>query len=151
MNIMEQLIQAFGIDAKLIVIQVFNFGILMALLSYFLYKPVLQMLATREEKIAQGIRDAEDAAKAKASADEEKKGILSAAHKDAEEVGSNAKKYADDKAAAIVADAQTKAEGVVKDAESKGEEIKAQARKESEAEVAKLAILAAEKVLNQKA
>tara|TARA_B100000745_G_scaffold261530_3_gene185413 strand:+ start:4583 stop:5032 length:450 start_codon:yes stop_codon:yes gene_type:complete len=147
---MEQLLQAFGIDTKLIIIQIINFVVLAGALSYFLYKPVLGMLEKREEKIAQGVQDAEEAAKAKASADEEKKEILSAAHKDAEEVGANAKKYADEKAATIVADAQTKAEGVIKDAEGKGEEIKVQARKESEAEVAKLAVLAAEKVLTQK-
>ena len=144
---MEQLITAFGIDVKLILIQILNFGILLAALSYFLYKPVLKMLATREEKIVQGMKDAEDAAKAKASADEEKKGILSTAHKDAEEVGAKAKTYADEKAAVIAADAQTKAEGIIKNAESKSEEIKEQARKDSEAEIAKLAVLAAEKVL----
>jgi len=144
---MDQLLHAFGIDAKLIIIQVFNFGILMALLTYFLYKPVLNMLATREEKIAQGMRDAEEAAKAKASADEEKKDILSNAHKDAEAVGAKAKTYADEKAVTIAAEAQTKAENIVKSAEAKSEEIKERARKDSEAEVAKLAVLAAEKVL----
>lgn len=147
---MDQLIHAFGIDAKLIFIQIFNFGILMALLSYFLYKPVLQMLANREEKIAQGMRDAEDAAKAKASADEEKKEILSIAHKDAEAIGSKAKTYADEKADAIVAEANTKADGVLKAAEAKSMEMKDQARKDSEAEVAKLAVLAAKKVLQSK-
>ena len=146
---MDQLIQAFGIDAKLIIVQVFNFGILMVALTYFLYKPVLNMLASREEKIAQGIKDAEDAARAKASADEEKKEILATANKDAEVVAANAKQYADEKATSIVANAQTKAEGIVKDAEGKGEEIKAQAHKESEAEIAKVAVLAAEKVLKE--
>jgi len=144
---MEQLLQAFGIDAKLIIIQLINFGILAGLLTYFLYTPILKMLAQREEKIAQGMKDAEDAAKAKAVADEEKKDILSAAHKDAESVGANAKTYADEKAVVIVAEAQIKAETTVKNAEAKSEEIKEQARKDSEAEIAKLAVLAAEKVL----
>lgn len=39
---MDQLIQAFGIDAKLITVQIINFGILLAALTYFLYKPVLK-------------------------------------------------------------------------------------------------------------
>jgi len=105
---MEQLLQAFGIDAKLIIIQLINFGILAGLLTYFLYTPILNMLAQREEKIAQGMKDAEDAARAKAAANEEKKGILSAAHKDAESVGANAKTYADEQAIVITAAAQTK-------------------------------------------
>jgi F-type H+-transporting ATPase subunit b len=144
---MEQLIQAFGIDAKLIIIQLLNFGILAGLLTYFLYKPLLNILKQREEKIAQGMKDAEGAAKAKASADEEKRGILSIAHKDAEAVGAKAKSYADEKAAVIASKAQIKAEGIIKNAEAKSEEMKEQARKDSEAEIAKLAILAAEKVL----
>ena len=73
---MEQLIEAFGIDVRLIIIQVFNFGILMAVLTYFLYKPVLKMLNEREAKIAQGIKDAEEAAKVRGEATEEKKAIL---------------------------------------------------------------------------
>ncbi|MFT5849838.1 MAG: F-type H+-transporting ATPase subunit b [Patiriisocius sp.] len=144
---MDQLIQAFGIDVKLIIIQLLNFGILLGLLVYFLYKPLLKVLAAREEKIAQGIKDAESAAAAKATADEEKKGILSMAHKNAEEVGAKAKNYADEKAGEIAAEAQTKAESIIKNAEAKSVEMKEQARKDSEAEIAKLAVLAAEKVL----
>lgn len=146
---MEQLIHAFGIDVKLIVIQIINFAVLIVALSYFLYKPVLKILAEREEKIKQGIRDAELAAAAKASADEEKQTILSAAHKDAEAVGVNAKTYADEKADGIVAEAKSKAENVLRDAQAKGEEMKVRAQKESEAEIAKVAVLAAEKVLRQ--
>jgi F-type H+-transporting ATPase subunit b len=144
---MEQLITAFGIDAKLIIIQILNFGILMGLLTYFLYKPLLGMLNKREDKIAQGMKDAEAAAAARASADEQKKGILSIAHKDAEEVSAKAKVYADEQAVIIASQAQVKAESIITNAQAKSEEIKEQARKDSEAEIAKLAVLAAEKVL----
>lgn len=147
---MEQLINAFGIDVKLIVVQIINFVILLAALSYFLYKPVLKVLQDREEKIAQGIKDAEAAAKAKADAESEKQTILSAANAEAETVAKNAKAYADEKSEGIVAEARQKADSIVKDAEAKGAEIKTQAKKESEAEIAKLAILAAEKVLREK-
>ena len=148
---MEQLIHAFGIDVKLIVVQIINFTILVGALSYFLYKPVLKVLADREEKIAQGIKDAEAAAAAKADAESEKQTILSAAHSEAESVANKAKSYAEEKSEGIIAEAHTKAESVIKDAESKGAEIKARAEKESEAEIAKLAVLAAEKVLREKA
>ena len=73
---MEQLISAFGIDVKLITIQIINFVVLAGLLSYFLYKPVLKILDEREEKIKQGIADAEEAAVAKASAVSEKQALL---------------------------------------------------------------------------
>lgn len=147
---MEQLIHAFGIDARLILIQVINFGLLMVVLSYLLYKPVLKMLNERQEKIAQGIKDAEEAGKVRLEATEEKKGIIATANKEAEAMSVRAKEHADKKADDILAEAQRKAELVVKDASLRSEEMKVQARKESEAEIAKLAVLAAEKVLKER-
>lgn len=147
---MEQLIAAFGIDVKLITVQIINFVILMGLLSYFLYKPVLKVLADREEMIKQGIADAEAAAGAKAAADVEKQGILSAAHAEATAVNDRAKQSADEKAAEIMADAEERRAALLREAERKSADIAAQARKDSEAEIAKLAILAAEKVLKEK-
>jgi len=147
---MDQLIQAFGIDTKLIVIQIINFVVLVAVLSYFLYKPLLKVLTEREEKITQGIKDAEAAATAKAEADDEKKAILTKAHSEAEEVAVRAKESADEKAASIAAAADEKAASIVTAAEQKAVDIKDQAHKDSEAEIAKLAVLAAEKVLQEK-
>jgi F-type H+-transporting ATPase subunit b len=147
---MEQLIHAFGIDARLILLQVVNFGLLMAALTYFLYKPVLKVLKDREEKIAQGIRDAEEAGKARSSAEEEKKGILTAANKEAQAMEARATEHAATKADQIVSDAHKKAEQVIKDAGDRSSEIKAQVLKETEAEIAKLAVLAAEKVLKER-
>ena len=147
---MDQLIQAFGIDLKLIVIQIINFILLLALLSYFLYKPLLKVLNEREEKITQGVKDAEAAAEAKAAAASEKQVIVSAAHKEAEEVAARAKIHADEKAVAITAAADEKAGSIVNAAEQKAEDIKVKAHKDSEAEIAKLAVLAAEKILKEK-
>jgi F-type H+-transporting ATPase subunit b len=148
---MEQLFTAFGIDVKLIIIQIINFVVLAGLLTYFLYKPVLKILNEREEKIKKGIADAEAAAVAKASAVEEKQAVLSEAQKEAQEIDKRAQAFAKEKEAQIVGEAQIKASEVIKDAEAKSALLKEQALKESEAEIAKLAILAAEKVLREKA
>ena len=147
---MEEIIHKFGIDAKLVVIQIINFAVLVGLLSYLLYKPLLRVLAEREEKIAQGVADAEAAAGARARAEDEKQAIVSAAHQEAEAVGVRAKEHAEEKAATIVTDAEEKANAVLRQAESRAEDIKTQAHKDSEAEVAQLAILAAEKVIKER-
>ncbi len=144
---MEEIISAFGIDQRLIIIQIVNFTILMVALGYFLYKPILKLLREREEKIAQGLRDAELAATAKAEADADKQAVLKAAHTEATAIHDRAKTAAEVTAADIVSGAQTKAAAVVKDAEAKSEQMKAEALRESEKEVAKLAILATEKLL----
>jgi F-type H+-transporting ATPase subunit b len=148
---MEQLIEAFGIDVRLITIQIINFLILLGLLSYFLYKPVLKLLADREAKIAQGIQDAEAAAAAKHDAEAEKQRIVAAAHHDAEAVAARAKVHADATTAAAVTAAAEQAAGIIANAEAASVELKAKALKESEAEVAKVAILAAEKILRREA
>ena len=147
---MEQLIHAFGIDARLILIQVVNFGLLMVVLTYLLYKPVLNLLKEREEKIAKEISDAKAAEAALATAEEEKKGIIAAANTEAEAMAARATEHASHKADQIVSDAHKKAEQVIKDAGDRGSELKAQALKESEAEIAKLAVLAAEKILKER-
>ncbi|MBT9167966.1 MAG: ATP synthase subunit b, sodium ion specific [Syntrophomonadaceae bacterium] len=148
---MDEIINAFGIDVRLIIIQIVNFTILMVALGYFLYKPILKLLKEREEKIAQGIKDAELAASAKAEADSEKQVVLSAAHGEASAIASRAKTAAEAKTADILSAAQAKATQVLKEAEAKSEQLKKQALAESEKEVAELAILATEKVLREKA
>jgi F-type H+-transporting ATPase subunit b len=148
---MEQLIHAFGIDVRLITIQIVNFVILLAVLSYFLYTPVLKVLRDREAAIKQGILDAEEAAKAKAHAQEEKQSVLASAQQSASEIVDRAKSQAKVKEDEILSAAQEKASATVADALAKGEVLKAKAIKDSEAEITRLAILAAEKVLKEKA
>ncbi len=147
---MESLLQAFGIDAKLIVVQILNFVILAAALSYLLYKPLLKVLDEREAKIQQGIADAEAAASAKREADTDRKAVLATAHKEAEAVAARAAAHAKEEAAAAVAAAEEKAADLLARARAHGEQAKAQALTESEQEVAKLAVLAAEKILREK-
>lgn len=148
---MEGIIDAFGIDTRLIIIQLFNFGILMLVLVYFFYKPVLKILKDREDKISQGLKDAEMAAKARADSDIERQSIISQAHKEAEAIVQRAKVVADNKASEVLAMAQVKASHILEEAEQKGVHIKAEAKRDSEKEVAKVAVLMAEKILRERA
>jgi len=148
---MEAIINAFGIDVRLIIIQIVNFTILMVALVYFLYNPILNLLKSREEKIKQGIDDAEKAAEARSQAEEEKKEVLTAAHHSAEEVSMRAKQVAEVTASGIVNEAHDKAADVLKDASVKAEQLRTQIQKEAEDEIAKTAIMAAEKILREKA
>ena len=146
---MEEIIIAFGVDIRLILLQMLNFGLLLVALWYFLYTPILNILNERQKKIQKGVEDAENAEKALSSADEERKDILTVAHKEDEKINVRAKAHADEKAVDIVAKAQDKAANVLTDAKAKSEDMKIQANKDSEAEIAKIAVLAAEKVLKE--
>ena len=56
--------------------------------------------------------------------------------------------HAEEKSKALIAEASEKIARDIQSAKTQAEDIKAKAIKESEAEIAKLAILTAEKVLN---
>jgi F-type H+-transporting ATPase subunit b len=56
-----EILKTFGFDPILLGAQIINFLIIFYLLKRFLYKPVLGMLKTREDKIKEGIKQAEEA------------------------------------------------------------------------------------------
>ncbi len=145
---MQEILHAFGIDWRLIVIQIFNFSIMVGVLWYFLYTPVLKLLSEREAKIKKGISDAEEAEKALLRADSEKTVILKEAHVEAGQIHARATLTAEEKASALIKDAEMKIARDIESAKGLAEELKAQALKGSEAEIAKLSFLAAEKILN---
>ncbi len=147
---MESLIHAFGIDIKLITIQIINFLVLAGILSYLLYKPLLKILNEREETIAQGVKDAEAAGQALSAAEDEKKAIVSQAHQEAADINDRATGFAEENAAKVRAAAEEEAAQKIKAAEERSRALAEEAKKASEAEIAKLAVLAAEKVLSEK-
>ncbi len=144
---MQEILTAFGIDWRLISIQIFNFGILLTALWYFLYTPVLSMIEKRQEVIRKGLKDASDAERKLASAEEERSSIVKTAHLEAGNVASRAKAYADEKTALLLKDAEEKRVRTLADALREGERVKENLYKESQAEIAKTALLAAEKIL----
>lgn len=146
---MREILDAFGVDWRLIVIQIFNFTLLLTALWYFLYTPILKILKERQGVVEKGVRDAEEAEKKLLNAHSEKDDILRKAHTEGEEVALRAKKYAEGEASEIVESAHGKSEKFVEEAKKQAELIKQEARRESQAEIAKVAILAAEKVLRK--
>ena len=50
-----------GIDWKLLLSQVVNFALLLIILRFFVYKPILNMLKKRQEKIEEGLAKSEEA------------------------------------------------------------------------------------------
>lgn len=148
---MEQIIHAFGLDLRLITAQAVNFILLMVVLGYFLYKPILRILNEREERIAAGIKDAEAAALARQNAETEKRAVLAAAHEEASKVGERARAHAESVQEEATTNARIKAESILTEAEVRAHEAAKRIAKESEAEIAKTAVLAAEKLLRERA
>lgn len=146
---MADLLSAFGIKGSLLLAQLVNFGVLFVALTYLLYKPVMKTLDARRAKVAQGVLDAEEAAKKLASADAEATNTVQSAEKEAEGIVSSAREEAGSEKSRIVKEAEARAAAVAADAEARAKETAAKALRESEKEIARLAMLAAEKVMQK--
>src|SRR5215510_10725494 len=55
----EQIARTFGVDWSHLIAQIISFAIVCGILYLFAYKPVLKMLATRRQLIAQGLANSE--------------------------------------------------------------------------------------------
>lgn len=148
---MQDIITAFGIDWRLIVIQIFNFAILLTVLWYFLYTPILSLIEKRQATIEKGLKDASDAERKLASAENERSTIVKAAHEEASLVAARAKVHTEEKTAALLREAQEKSQRVLEEAQKACAELQKRAYKESEAEIARTALLAAEKIMRERA
>lgn len=100
-----------GVNLGFFLFQVFNFTIMAVLLYAWAYKPILKMLKTRREKIAQGLEDAQVAAQARANAEQE--------------------------AAKIIAEAQAKSAQIVREATERAESVGREVKIGIDAEIAK--------------
>ncbi len=144
---MSEFAAAFGLDWKLLIIQAINFGALLAILSYFLYKPLMKMIDERQAKIAEGVRMAESASTRLAEAKAEGDQLIGTASREAEGLVAAARGRADEKGVEILKQAEERAQRVLKEAQAHAEEAKRQAMQESSKDIARAAMLAAEKIL----
>ncbi len=104
---METFVEKFGIDWKLMIAQLINFGIVFFILRAFAYKPILKLLDKRRQKIEEGLAFAEKSKAELASI---------------EELKANEMKVAQTKAMAMVKDAEVSA-GKVRDQIVAGGEV----------------------------
>lgn len=148
---MDQLIDAFGIDWKLFIAQAINFGVLLIILWLVLYKPTMKVLDERQKKIQQGVEDAEKATQKLQGADTEAAHIVSKADQEAGVIVNTARERAQEEKAKLVKEAEARALQIQTDAELRAKETQEKARKDSEKEIARLAVLAAGKALEEKA
>jgi len=142
---MSAILSAFGIDWRLLIVYSVNFGILLAILWYFLYEPLVGMLEKRRSLVAQGVIDAQNAEKRlkEVEASEAKK--LAAAGREADAILSNARKTAVEKERELLSQGEAAAMRIVTEAKTQAREAKEQALAEAHKEVAKLVVLGLEK------
>ena len=131
------MVEALGLSLTEFVFYVINFLILVGLLTKFLYRPFLNMLETRKRSIQDALDNAELINR---RADEKMQG---------REIIKEAKERAEKQADEIIEEAHSKANSIIVAAERQVELEKQKALEEMKQQVATLALLAAEKIVER--
>jgi len=140
---------ALGINLGLLIVQILVFAIVFLTLNAWIYKPMLNMMETRKQKIAQGLEDARVAAEARANAEKEAAKIIAEAQAEAGKIVREATERATsagkDVKAAAEAEAAKAREAAMAEAELERNRILGDLR----SQVASLAIAAANKLVGE--
>jgi F-type H+-transporting ATPase subunit b len=146
---MESLIQALGIDLRILLAQFVNFAILIFVLWRFAYKPILKMLEERRLKIEQSLKDSEEATLKLEESNKEFKRIISEARVEASTIVFEAQERAEIKYQELITKAKVDIKKVI-DKEKFGiAQEKAAIYEQLKTELSSLLVLSLEKFLGE--
>lgn len=141
--------EALGINLGYLLVQIFNFLILFVILRAWVFKPIVNMLESRREKIAQGLEDSRIAEEARAKAEEEAEKIIAEAQQQANQRVREATQRAEESAREIKVEAEQEASHIREDAAQDAELAKEEALGELRGQIAALAMAAAQKLIGE--
>ncbi len=138
-----------GVDWKLLLAQVVNFGILLWVLKRYAYKPMLAMMDERTTKIERGLADAEAAQVKLREMEEKEKQILSEARSEAKKIIAEMDEAAKKRDALKLAETEERVKKLLADAEVKIAEDRSRMLLDAKGELAETVTLAVEKILKE--
>lgn len=139
--------EGLGINFPLLLAQIINFGILLLLLYFVAYKPIIKMFDHRSSKIKESMEQAESIRRQTARTEQEIKSQLDKAHKEGERIIAQAIQIGDKLKAEAKEDARRETESLITKARAEIEHERDQAINELRKEFVDIAISAAEKVI----
>ncbi len=142
---MEQL----GINLGFFLVQVFNFFIVMIVLSAWAYRPVVNLLEQRKQKIAQGLEDARVASEARANAEKEAQKIIADAQTEANRRVAEATERAEKAAGDVRAAAEEERVRILRTGQEDAAAERNRVLADLRGQVGALAIAAANKVIGE--
>lgn len=145
-----ELLNAFGLDYKLLLANLINFVILLFLLKKVLYKPLIQFISDRTKTIQQGIDNAEHAEKVLVQAQVKQEEVMRAARTEASGLIEKARAQAEAQAQELLKNAATASAEILAKAQQDIQTEQAHAMQQAKQEIASLVLLTTEKVLRQK-
>jgi len=147
---MGDLIHKLGIEWKLLLAQIVNFVILFLVLKKFLYKPLINLMNKRRQKIIDGLEKAKKGEEEFQKIQEMRERELAKIQKEAEVLIQKAKEIGDKKQQEILKEAEEKTKKIIEDAKGRIDIEKEKMLKEVRRDIANLVINATEKILREK-
>ncbi|MBN1258236.1 F0F1 ATP synthase subunit B [Candidatus Peregrinibacteria bacterium] len=138
-----------GIDFKVLIAQIINFGILFLILRHFLYRPILGALESRKKRIRESLEKAAEIEKKSVAAEEEYKNRILKANKEADEIIESARLAGEKTRKGILAKAEEEANSLREAAERGIAEERRSLYADLKRNSGKLAIFILTKILKQ--
>jgi len=142
-------LEALGINLGYLVIQIVGFLLLVLLLNAILYRPLLNMLDRRRERIAEGLNQAREAEAALARAEADRDKLLDEARQEAQRITSEARSRAEEAGKALEATARQEAQRIREQAQTEAASERDRQLADVREQVVSLSIAAANHILGQ--
>jgi F-type H+-transporting ATPase subunit b len=142
-------LEGLGINLGYLISQIINFVLLLVLLRVFLYKPVLNMLDRRREKIRTDLDEADKARSQAEAAKQEYEKQLEQAREERRSIVAQASEQAEKMREEILEKARVEAQQLASKTEEEMEALRRQALVGAQDEIVDLALAAAGKVVGE--
>ncbi|MBI3943654.1 MAG: F0F1 ATP synthase subunit B [Chloroflexi bacterium] len=139
--------EGLGIDARLLISQIINFAVLLFLLQRLLYKPLINTMAARRQRIEESLEEADRVRQQAGNAQKEYEAQLEKARREAQESIARAAMASKKVEEEILAEAQKQKEAIIQSGREQIEQERARAMAELQEQVIELSIAAARKVV----
>lgn len=147
---MDSLIEIFHIDAKLLIAQIVNFAIVLAVLYFFVSKPIVKIMAERTKKIEDSMKNATEIEERLSQTKEEYEKMIKEAKVNATEIIEKASKFGEDKKSQIIESAKEEIKKTIEQEKEKMELQRSQTMKEMKKEISDIVMISLEKVIGSK-
>lgn len=130
-----------------IIFQIINFGVVLAALTYFIYKPVLKLLEDRRKKVTEAAKAADEVLREKVSLEKTKAEVLLKANQKAKKIEDEIRKEAKNDAKLLLERSKEEISAKENKFNSELAKLKKEELKSMEADIKKAALSIAEKVV----
>jgi F-type H+-transporting ATPase subunit b len=144
-----ELLGSFGIEGKLLLWQLINFGVLFAVLWYILYKPLRRIISEREGKVRESLAAAASLEEKSRALETEFNQKIDAQRKEFQELHARTLAEEEQMRKSMRAQAESEARAIVEEARRTIKQEQTQLLSSLEGEIKKLALSLASKVLEK--